>query len=185
MDVASGAPSASARFGARFLASLLDWVICFLIPSVVIAGFGLLAPSVAVLWVVLVPLLVVAYFTVFLCRGRTAGMRAASIRVVDRRTGRPPGVGRALARSLLALLQAAAFFALLNLAVSDRPAGGYSSADVAVLAASLVIAATSLVAHLWMFVDRERQTVLDRVFRLVIERRGGSQSARRSALWAS
>jgi uncharacterized RDD family membrane protein YckC len=163
MNVTSVAPGTSARFGPRLLASLIDWCICLLIPFILAGLF------VSVLWLVIVPLSVVAYFAFFLSGGRTPGMRAASLREVDRRTGRAPSVGKALARSLVALLQAVAFFALFNLAFSDTPSGGYSAADFAVLAASVLVASSSLVGHLWMFLDRERRTLLDRFFGLAVE----------------
>jgi uncharacterized RDD family membrane protein YckC len=160
----------SARGGRRFLAALIDWVACLIVPLVVLPGIVTVPGGFAsLLWVVLAPLGIVVYFAFSLVHGRTLGMRAASLRIVDERTGRAPSAGKALARSLVALLQAAAVFALLNLAFSDTPTDGYSAADFAVLAASSLIAVTAFLGHLWMFLERQRRTVLDRLFRLAIE----------------
>jgi uncharacterized RDD family membrane protein YckC len=160
----------SARGGRRFLAALIDWVACLIVPLVVLPGIVTVPGGFAsLLWVVLAPLGIVVYFAFSLVHGRTLGMRAASLRIVDERTGRAPSAGKALARSLVALLQAAAIFALLNLAFSDTPSDEYSAADFAVLAASSLIAVTAFLGHLWMFLERQRRTVLDRFFRVAIQ----------------
>jgi uncharacterized RDD family membrane protein YckC len=162
MTVASVVPGASGHVGQRFFASLVDWIICVFVPFILAGLFA------SVLWLAIVPLCVVAYFAVFLFVGRTPGMQAASIRIVDRRTGRAPSVGRSLARTLVALLQAAAFWALFVFVFSDTLDSGYSANDFAVLAASLLVALSALVGHLWMFFDRERRTLLDRLFGLAV-----------------
>jgi uncharacterized RDD family membrane protein YckC len=158
---AGGTPAGPAR---RLVAAHIDWFLCLLVPFVA-AGL-----YVSVIWLVIVPLSVVCYFAVFVARGRTPGMRSASIRIVDQRTGRAPSTGKAIVRSLVALLQAAAFFALLTFAFSDTPDAGYSAADRAVFAAASVIVVSALVAHVWMFFDRRRRSLLDRVFRVELER---------------
>jgi hypothetical protein len=68
----------------------------------------------------------------------------------------------------VALLQAAAFWALFVFVLSDTPDSGYSANDFAVLAASLIVALTALAGHLWMFFDREQWTLLDRPFGLAV-----------------
>jgi len=155
--------------GRRFLASTIDWLVCALVPFVVVGT----------LWFAVVPLIVVAYFACFLFVGRTVGMRMASIHVVDRRTGGRPRVGIALARSLAALLQAVALTALVLFAFSDAPAGGYSTADLVAFALSGLVALAALLAHLWLFVDAERRTVLDRLFGLAVVSRTGRRAGSR------
>jgi uncharacterized RDD family membrane protein YckC len=163
-------PGESARGRRRFLAALIDWLACLIVPLVVLSAIATVAGGFgSLLWVVLAPLGIVAYFAFSFVHGRTLGMRAASLRIVDDRTGRAPSTGKALARSLLALLQAAAIFALLNLAFSDTPSDGYSAVDFAVLAASSLMAVTALFGHLGMFLERQRRTALDRLFRLAIQ----------------
>ena len=154
--------AAPAGFGRRFGASLIDWTICLLVPFI---AAGAAAPA---FWLVIVPACVVGYFAVFLSCGRTLGMRAASIRVSDARTGHPPGVRKVVARSLLSLLQAASVVTLLYFAFSDVPGGGYSAADLAVVAASSLIAVGGVIVHLSMCFDPERRTLLDRLCGLAI-----------------
>jgi uncharacterized RDD family membrane protein YckC len=168
LNLASAARRTYAPFGSRFFAALVDWVLCLVVPSIV--GPFLAAIGFALLWVVLVPLSIVAYFAFSYVRGKTPGMRMASIRIVDARTARPPSASKALARALTALLQAAAVFSLANFAFSDTPDNGYSTADLSVLAVSVPVAVSALVAQLWMLFDREGRTLLDRLFRLAIER---------------
>jgi uncharacterized RDD family membrane protein YckC len=157
------APDAPAGAGRRLLAALIDWFLCLVVPLFAAAAY------VSVAWLAILPLSVVCYFTFFLARGQTPGMRAAATHVVDERTG-PPGARKALLRALVALLQVAALFALSNVALSDRPEGGYSSVDLGISIAASVVVASALLAHLWMFLDRRRQTVLDRIFRLEVQR---------------
>jgi uncharacterized RDD family membrane protein YckC len=158
MTVVSVAPGGSAGPGRRLLASLVDWVVCLLAPFF-LAG---------TVWFEVVPLTVVAYFAFFLFLGRTPGMRVASIRMLDRQTGRAPGAGKALARSFAALLQAASVVVLFIFAFSDTPNPGYPAADFAALAASLLVALGALLGHLWLLLDRDRRTLLDRLFGLSV-----------------
>jgi uncharacterized RDD family membrane protein YckC len=158
MEVTPVVPGISAGLGRRTFAALVDWAICLFVPLLAAGG----------LWLFIVPLSVVVYFAFFLARGRTPGMKAASIRILDRETGQPPRARKAFARSLAALLQAAAMLVCFVFAFSDVPTRGYSAADFAVLAASTLVAVSAVVAHLWMSVDPERQTLLDRLFGVAI-----------------
>ena len=100
----------------RFLASTIDWLVCALVPFVVVGA----------LWFAVVPLIVVAYF-----------------------------------------------------ACSDAPAGGYSTADLVAFALSGLVAVAALLARLWLFVDAERRTVLDRLFGLAVVSRTGRRAGSR------
>jgi uncharacterized RDD family membrane protein YckC len=154
--------AAPAGFGRRFGASLIDWTICLLIPFMVASA------AASAIWLVIVPACVLGYFAGFLSGGRTLGMKAASIRISDARTGHPPSVRKAVARSLLSLLQVASVVPLLYFAFSDVPGGGYSAADLAVLATSSLIAVGGVIVHLSMCFDPERRTLLDRLCGLAI-----------------
>jgi uncharacterized RDD family membrane protein YckC len=156
-------PSRPARPCRRLLAASIDWSVSFVI------AFALGAPLAPSVWVAIVPVSVVAYFAFFVFRGGTPGMMTASIRIVDRRTRRAPSARKALARSCVALLQAAAVLALVNFAFSDTPTDGYSAADLAIFAASSLISLSAFAAHLLLFVDQKRRTLLDRLFGLTLE----------------
>ena len=152
--------------GRRFLASTIDWLVCALVPFVVVGT----------LWFAVVPLIVIAHFACFLFVGRTVGMRMASIHVVDRRTGGRPRVGIALARSLAALLQATSCAVLLVFVFSDVPNGGYSFLDGVAFVVCSLIALTALVGHAWIILGPSRRTLLDRLFGLMVVGQDGLTS---------
>ena len=88
-------------------------------------------PAFAPVWVGLVgvPVWVLAYFTVGYVCGGTLGMRAASITALGTASDRRLGLGRALARAVLALVAFLAFFSVFAMfGFSDRPSGGYTLA---------------------------------------------------------
>jgi uncharacterized RDD family membrane protein YckC len=163
----------AASFGRRLAAGALDWTICLALYTVV----GLVTAAIAgadgdttlglAIFIGFVSAPVVAYFAYFWTRsGATPGMRAVGIRV-ENETGTQPSPRRALLRALAALVSGASVFVILYTALSDRPEGGYSAATLTVFVVALVLAALSLVGHLWLLVDR-RQTWQDRLFRLVV-----------------
>lgn len=163
----------------RGLASAIDWAIVgvayllLLIPLGVVEGLGrtiggpaepaLLGVSQALSLTVLA-----GYFTYFLMSGHTLGMRALDIHVFAFESGRAPGLPRALARSVLALVLAAAS---LNayLYLTGRPLlGEFSDFERTVASVAIPVAVAALVGELWMLVDRQRRTVWDRLTGLVV-----------------
>ena len=169
----------------RFKASVIDWVICFVAPGLISSlaltaissaaignsydspeGYGtglvmlvaVLAAIVVLFWVSCV----LGYFTYFWTRGQSIGMRAEGIRIAHLETGRPPGCGRALARSLLGLTLVAPAFLLAAAGFSDAPSGYSVARDLPVLGSALLLGA-GLLGQLWMIWDRRKQTVLDKL----------------------
>ena len=89
-------PGSVAGFGRRALALAVDWVLALVIANGLLRGWG--SPS-------LVPLLVLLVENVLLVgtAGYTVGHRLLGLRVTTL-TGRPPGLVKALVRSLLLIL---------------------------------------------------------------------------------
>jgi uncharacterized RDD family membrane protein YckC len=163
----------AASFERRLAAGSLDWLICWTLYIVIGLGAAAITGSDGdttlglAVFIGLTSAPVVAYFAYFWARsGATPGMRAVGIRI-ETEAGSQPTSRRALIRALAALASAASVFVILYTAFSDRPEGGYSAATLAVFVVALVLAALSLLGHLWLLVDR-RQTWHDRVFRLVV-----------------
>src|SRR5215475_8998610 len=166
MTVVAAAPSRRAGVSRRLFAATFDWIVCLIVPF-------FLAGS---LWFVIVPLTVAAYFACFFFVGRTPGMRLASIRLVDQRTGVRPRAGRAVARSLAALLQATSCAVLLVFVFSDVPNGGYSFLDGVAFVVCSLIALAALVGHAWIILGPSRRTLLDRLFGLMVVGQDGLTS---------
>jgi uncharacterized RDD family membrane protein YckC len=163
----------AASFGRRLAAGTLDWVICWVLFTVIglltsaIVGADDDATSGLVAFIALASAPVVAYFAYFWAQtGATPGMRAVGIHL-ESEAGSQPTPRQALLRALAALVSAASVFVILNTAFSDRPEGGYSTATLAVFVVALALAAVSLLGHLWLLVDG-RRTWQDKLFRLVV-----------------
>jgi uncharacterized RDD family membrane protein YckC len=92
----------SANRSGRSVPSALDWLWAFL---AVFSMFG--------------------YFTYFWARGQSPGMKAVGVQIIDPKTGRQPGVARAVVRTLLFLILLASAFILLSVGFSDPPTGGF------------------------------------------------------------
>ncbi len=170
-----------AGFWPRFAGSSIDWIICFFAP-VLIFSFALVAISggeggpgsdgpqavLGLLWGVFVVSSVLGYFTYFLARGQSLGMKAVGIHIVNPRTGRPPGVARALVRSFLALVFAASAFLLASFGFSDAPQSDLSSTDLAVIYSSVFVFLAGVLGRLWMIWDPKRQTLQDKLSGVVV-----------------
>ncbi len=159
----------------RFAGSFIDWVVCFFAP-VAASSFALGAISdgddvgwvLGPLWLLFVVSCFVGYFTYFLARGQTLGMKVVGIQIVHARTGRPPGPARALVRAVLALVVVAAAAILLSFGFSDPPEGGYSVGELAVVYAAGLVFAGGVLGRLWMIWDPRKQTLQDRVTGVVV-----------------
>jgi uncharacterized RDD family membrane protein YckC len=172
------------RFLRRLGAGALDWVIAsvlFLVASIVGGVFQAIGdvssdagdlrgiPGSALLLVsqVIVAIPVVAYFAAYWTTGSTLGMRAVDIELVREETGRAPGWARAIARACVAFVIAFGVNTVYSYLASDPPLDGYSSLERTVIAISVVIVSAAAAAKLWMLVDRQRRSLLDRLFGLV------------------
>lgn len=167
----------------RVAAGAIDWVLCyvlFLIASIVAGVFqalGLSAwtagdlrgiPGTALLLLsqLIVAAPIVGYFAVFWRTGSTLGMRALDMELVRAHTGRPPGWARVLPRAILSFLLAIAFNNVYTVMASN-PLGEYTRVERVVIGASLTLAGAGAVAKLWLFVDKERRSLFDRLFGLL------------------
>jgi RDD family len=172
-----------ARLRRRALAGAIDWTVCaviYLIVSIpagmvqivggwaIVEGGGTLGRVLVVSSQVLVAAAVVAYLALGLRTGQTLGMRAIEVhaRVAD--SGRPPGLARSVARSLLGVLFALAvvnaYFGLRG----EAPIGGLSDVEELVFDVALVVASVAILGKLWALVDAEGQTLWDRLFGLIV-----------------
>ena len=133
-DHASGPSGPRAGFGARLLATLIDFVV-FLALGGLLTGLLYLAAGETGAWtgyLIAAFLIPTAYHTYFEGRpaGQTPGKRLCKIRVIDARNGGPIGYGRAFGRWLFEW---------------------FISSSVCWL------------GYLWMLWDREKQTWHDKV----------------------
>ena len=178
-----------AGFWPRFAGSFIDWLICFFAPVLISSlplaigagggsdgpgggrdADGVLAILVATFVIIFWISCVVGYFTYFWARGQSLGMKALRLQIVNEKTGGPPGVARALARTGLALLFAASAFLLAVLLFSDQPAGGYSSAELGGIIAAAFIFMAGVLGRLWMVLNRKSQTLQDKLSGVVVVR---------------
>ncbi len=179
-----------AGFSQRLLAGVLDWLLCLagiVVAFILVGSAGNLfyeigettspdaAAETALDLVFLTTLLlagavVVAYFTYFwTCKGRTPGMRALDLTLVDTFTGASPRLGRAFARSLLSLVVAAATFVVVGFfGIADEPAAGYSNADFVLAGSALAIVGLAVLGHAWALLDGRKQALQDKLFRLAV-----------------
>ena len=169
-------PSVKRRIGA----GAVDWTIAsviFLVASIVGGVFqavgdlssgsgdlrGIPGGALLLLSQVIVAIPVVAYFAAYWTTGSTLGMRAVDIELVREDTGRAPGWPRAVARSCVAFVIAfgvnTVYFAL-----ASAPLDGYNSLERTVITISVVIVSLAAAAKLWMLVDGQRRSLLDRLF---------------------
>jgi uncharacterized RDD family membrane protein YckC len=184
MEMGTPTPDAAASPARRFAAAAVDWFaslvlfyLLFFASALLLAlaggdsGDGTLATALLFLPGAAG---VLAYFTWARARGRSLGMRAAGVRVVDADTGKQPSGARAFARSVLSLLVGASVFVLLVVAFSDRPQGGYAPATWVLVGVAGALACAGALGHLWMLLDPRRQSRQDRLLHLaVVEGRVG------------
>ena len=173
-------PSVKRRLGA----GAVDWTIAsviFLVASIVGGVFqavgdlssgagdlrGIPGSALLLLSQVIVAIPVVAYFAAYWTTGSTLGMRAVDIELVREDTGRAPGWPRAIARACVAFVIAFGVNTAFSFLASDPPLDGYTSLERTVITVSLVIVSAAAAAKLWMLVDGQRRSLLDRLFGLV------------------
>lgn len=169
-----GGPALYAGIGRRLPAFLLDICLGVVVPYALASflwaprgpgeegGDGVADGLFFVSLFVLAPL---GYFALFYASGRTPGMWALGLRLVDLRSGRRPGLRKALLRAVLLTVFVLAALALLAFGFGDRP-GGLSAVDLAIVSLLLTVFVLSAAGHLWMVVDARRQSLQDKLLGL-------------------
>lgn len=164
----------------RAAAGAIDWALCYVayllvsIPAGMVQAvarlIGGVAGNVLVAGAIAVPLAVVpAYFAWLWTSGQTFGMRALELHLVVARSGEAPSLWRTVPRSAVALVLGVAVYLVLFAAITERPVDDpYSSGERTLIAAALAVAAAGALAKLWSLVDRRRQSLLDRVFGVLV-----------------
>jgi uncharacterized RDD family membrane protein YckC len=111
-----------AGYGKRFIALLIDWILCLLIGTALTRLTGVFTGSERGLWPLLI--LAVEYAVLIGPFGQTVGMRLARIRCVSVADGGAIGIPRALLRGiLLCLLIPALIIGPGGRGLHDRAAG--------------------------------------------------------------
>lgn len=170
-----------AGFAQRLGGTIVDWIICFFLPFYFVGcgtslafGSGQSAstapPSLTgiVIWLASVALSVVGYFSYFVARGRTIGMRIVGIQILDPSTARPPVLSRSLVRAFMALLLGAAVFMALNFALSDPTPDSQTLLYRRIGWAAVAIAVAGFWSHVWMLFDPRGQTAQDHIAGVVV-----------------
>ncbi len=166
----------AAGFWRRLIGFVIDWILCFVLPSVVssllLLGMGYSDRSVAidVLWMVFLAVLIVGYFTFFAMRGASPGMRLAGIKLVEVRTGQAPDLSRSLIRGLLLLVLIGSWFILILLGWGGG-SSNMSNMEALLLNVDYVVFLVSFFGHLWIAWDRKRQTLQDKLAGVIVVRR--------------
>jgi uncharacterized RDD family membrane protein YckC len=165
--------TAFAGFQQRFMASLIDWVICYVATYTLLFPVALLVSGDRAWWISALgyipdAAIPVAYFTKFLARGQSPGMRAVGIRIVSATTGEAPGRTRAFAKAILATAFYPTIVPLASYGFADPGPGGYDTADLAILCSILALFAAGLLARLWIMRNPKKQTLVDKVAGVVV-----------------
>ncbi len=166
----------AAGFWRRLIGFVVDWTLCFVLPSVasslVLLGVGYSTRSSAIdaLWMLFLAAIILSYFTFFSMRGTSPGMRLAGIKLVEVRTGKAPGFGRSLIRGGLLLVLIGSWL-LLVLIGWGGGSSNMSNAVALLLNVDYVIFLVSFFGHLWIAWDRKRQTLQDKIAGVIVVRR--------------
>ena len=172
----TGSIADPAGFWRRMFGFVVDWLLCFAVPSLISSlillatGYSARAETVDVLWMLFLAVTIVSYFTYFAARGSSPGMRLSGIKILDPKTGRPPAVSRAVVRALLLLLLIGSWFIVVLLG-SDGRAGGLSNVEALLLNLGYVVFLVSSFGHLWISWDRKSQTLQDKIAGVVVVRK--------------
>ena len=165
--------NAAAGFWRRLGGFVVDWFLCFVLPSIlsslILLAVGYSARSTWIdgLWMLFVALVIFTYFTYFAIRGGSPGMAVAGIKLVDARTGEPPVLAKALIRGLLMTILIGSWFLLLLLDWGGGT-GKLSNGEVLLLNLAYVAFLASFFGHLWIAWDRKRQTLQDKAAGIVV-----------------
>ncbi|HEX3722894.1 MAG TPA: RDD family protein, partial [Nitrolancea sp.] len=118
-----------AGFWRRLAGFVVDWLLCFALPSLLsslillVTGYSSRAEVVDLLWLLFLAVTISGYFTYFAMRGPSPGMRLSGIKILDQQTGKPPGFARAFTRGILMLLLIGSWFIVMLFGSDGRSAG--------------------------------------------------------------
>jgi uncharacterized RDD family membrane protein YckC len=171
--------ASSAPLWRRGLAAAIDWALAgvLYLLALIVAGmaqaiaelFGGGVRSV-VFWITEVAALgmIVAYFSGLLASGHTIGMRALDIHVRAVATGKAPGLGRAVLRSLFGLAFAVATLNAYSYIQGKPPLGEFSTFEETAGRVAVTVAVAGGIGQLWMLIDSAGRTLWDRLTGLVV-----------------
>ncbi len=166
----------AAGFWRRLSGFIVDVIISFGIPSVgsslIMLALDYSRSSIAldVIWMLVLGVIVLAYFTVFAMRGSSPGMRMAGVKIVDVRTGEAPDLAHSLIRGGLVLVLIGSWFFLILLG-SYRGTGDMSRIAAILLNIDYVVFLVSFFGHVWIAWDKKRQTLQDKVAGVIVLRK--------------
>lgn len=166
----------AAGFWRRLIGFIVDWTLCFVLPSLVsslvLLGLGYSTRSALIdsLWMLFLAAVILSYFTYFSMRGASPGMRLASIKLVEVRTGKAPGFGRSLIRGSLLLVLIGSWLLLILIGWGGDSSNVSTSVSI-LLNIDYVVFLVSFFGHLWITWDRRRQTLQDKVAGVIVVRR--------------
>jgi uncharacterized RDD family membrane protein YckC len=163
----------------RGLAGTVDWVLAGVLYLIALIVAGLVqalvgvagdTPRTVAFWITELAALcvILGYFTGLLASGHTLGMRALDIHVRSFAYGEPPGLVRALLRSVLALELATATLNAYSYLQGEPPLGQFTSFEQAAGRTAVGLAALAGLGQLWMLGDRAGRTLWDRLTGLVV-----------------
>lgn len=155
----------NAGLGERYVATLLDLLVLIVLCPLVL---GALAVILRGWWPVGALFAALSYLGLVWSGGQSIGMRAVNIRLVSVRSGREPGMLRALARAAFVLPPVVA---LLVLADAGVAAGSFASREP-VLYAAMAVLVIGVANELWALVDPQRRAIPDRLTGLALVRDG-------------
>jgi len=167
----------AAGFWRRMAGFVVDWFICFVVPSLVSSlillttGYSSRTRIVDALWVLFLALIIAGYFAYFTVRGPSPGMRLAGIKILAARSGEPPVIIQAVIRGLLMLCLIGSWFVVVLLGSGRSGSGGLSSAASLALNVGYVLFLVSAFGHVWISWDRKGQTVQDKLAGIVVVRK--------------
>lgn len=169
-----------AGIGRRLPAFLLDMCVGVLAPYALASflwaprgpgqeggGDGVTGGLFFVSFLVLAPL---GYFCLSYAWGKTPGMWALGLGVMDLSSGGRPGLGKAFLRAALLIVFVLAALILVAHGFGDRP-NGLSAVDLAIVYLLLTVFVLSAAGHLWMVVDARRQSLQDKLLGLAVVRK--------------
>lgn len=150
---------AYASFLRRVAATLLDWLLVFLLFFCVAGLFvtgnsvgWVSLPGAALFWI---------YVVTMVSRGATFGQRLVHIRVVDR-TGQPPGLPRSLRRAILPILVALPPTLTQAFVVSGNEDHIFYIWAIGGMLTSIALI-IGMLDVIWMLPDKQNQTIHDRL----------------------
>jgi uncharacterized RDD family membrane protein YckC len=155
-----------ADFWDRVLARVIDGALCLFVPAPVAGVVASVTSDVVFYPVVLgIPL---AYFAAGAMDGGTVGERGMSLRVLDAHSSNPPSLPRAIVHAICSTLLIVTGLVLVMYGFSDAPLGGYDASAERVIGAVAALLAISILARLWMLLDRDHRALTDHLAGVVV-----------------